>query len=623
MSGWQLIAACAVAAPGLVLGALLVWRRQWVVGGLLFVMGVLPFSLLAPDTELSGSPPHGLGLVLAVGSVAGWVWLYLPPALLAAYLPDGRLGRGWWALPIGWLVFLLSFHVGVALDPASYGQGPDLIPGSPPIAVPPWVNVALGVGSLVLLLALLVGSAARVVIRFRRGTPKVRRQLKWFVLSMLMLPAVLMVTWAAFLLTDIADVVVVVGLLLVYVTVPVAVAIGVLRYDLFDVDALVSRTLAYLLLTGVVLALFATLTVGIGVLVGHGSEVGVALATLACAAVFGLLRTRVQWSVDSRFDKARYDALAGLDQFLVDIREGRTQPERVESALRSALHDSDLVVVYSLGSDAEAPWVHGDGTPASRPEGQVLDISVGGRLIGCVGYGAAASRPRLLRESLRRVHLPLELARSGIALRQALAETQSSRARLVEAADAERRRLERDLHDGAQQRLVGIGMSLRLAEEATDPADPLRPVLESAVHDLQAAVAELRVLAGGVRPRGLDEGLPAAIRGLVRTSPVPVDAHVTGAPVPEQLATTAYYVAAEGVTNALKHAEARSIAIDITCGDGELVVRVCDDGRGGAEPSVGSGLAGLDDRVAAVGGVLLVASDAGHGTRLEARLPCG
>ena len=131
MSAWQFAAACAVGAPGLILGALLWSRRQWVVGALLLLLGLLPFSLLASDPDLSGPPPQGVGLVLAVASVAGWVWLYLPPALLAAYLPDGRLGRGWWVLPAGWLLLLVSFHAAVALDPGTYGRGPDQIPGSP------------------------------------------------------------------------------------------------------------------------------------------------------------------------------------------------------------------------------------------------------------------------------------------------------------------------------------------------------------------------------------------------------------------------------------------------------------------------------------------------------------
>jgi len=180
-----------------------------------------------------------------------------------------------------------------------------------------------------------------------------------------------------------------------------------------------------------------------------------------------------------------------------------------------------------------------------------------------------------------------------------------------------------DLHDGAQQRLVAIGMSLRLAQQRADPADPMQEVLAGAVGDLQEAVAELRRLAGGVRPRGLDEGLPAAIRGLVRGSPVPVEVQVTADPVPDAVATTAYYVAAEALANALKHGQAGSAVIDVRHRNGDLRVVVSDDGRGGAAVRPGSGLAGLRDRVAAIGGELTVESSPGAGTRVEARLPCG
>ena len=245
MTGWQVALAGLAGAPGVVLGLLLLLRGPRVVGALLVALGLLPLALLSSDSTVAGgSPPHGLGLLLAVATVAGWVWLYVPPALLAAYFPDGRLGRGWWVvLPAGWGVFLVAFHVAVALDPGNYGGRAGQIPGSPPVEVPRWVDSVLGVGSLVLLLALLVGSVIRVVVRFRRGEEVVRRQLKWFALSILLLPIVLIVTWAAYLLTDVADVVVVVGLLLVFVSVPVSVAVAVLRHDLYDVDRLVSRGL--------------------------------------------------------------------------------------------------------------------------------------------------------------------------------------------------------------------------------------------------------------------------------------------------------------------------------------------------------------------------------------------
>jgi len=623
MTGWQVALAGVAGAPGIALGLLLSVRGPRVVGALLVALGLLPLALLSPDPAVAGgSPPHGLGLLLAVASVAGWVWLYVPPALLAAYFPDGRLGRGWWVLPAGWGVFLVAFHVAVALDPGSYGGGAGQIPGSPPVEVPRWADSVLGVGSLVLLLALLIGSVVRVVVRFRRGDEVVRRQLKWFGLSILLLPVVLIATWAAYLLTDVAGIVVVAGLLLVFVSVPVSVAIAVLRHDLYDVDTLVSRTVAYAVLTGGLVAVFAAVTVGAGVVVGHGSDLAVAAATLVCAAAFGLLRRRVQAVVDARFDRGRRDALARLDRFLDDVRDGRAEPEEVESALRQALRDPGVRVVYWLASDPATPWRSGDGEPSARPGGAALDVAVAGRLLGCVGYDLAARRPRLLREALRRAHLPLELAHSRMALRHALADVRASRARLVEATDAERRRLERDLHDGAQQRLVAIGMSLRLAQQRADPADPMREALATAVRDLREALADLRRLAAGVRPPGLDEGLPAAIRGLVRTSPVPVEVEVTADPVPDAVATTAYYVAAEALANALKHAEARSVVIDITHRNGDLRVVVSDDGRGGAAARAGSGLAGLRDRVAATGGELAVDSGPGAGTRVEARLPC-
>jgi hypothetical protein len=213
---------------------------------------------------VGAEPPHGFALVLAVMSVAGWVWFYVPPALLAVYFPDGRLGRRWWLLPVGWGVFLLLFHLAIAIDPGSYGDAPDQIPGAPPAEVPAWVAQTAGFVSLVLLLALLVGSAARVVMRLRAGDEVVRRQIRWLLLSFMLLPAVLVVTWAAYLLTDVSGVIVVVGLLIVYVSLPVSVAVAILRHDLYDVDTLVSRTVGYTVLTGLVVAVYSGLTVAIG-----------------------------------------------------------------------------------------------------------------------------------------------------------------------------------------------------------------------------------------------------------------------------------------------------------------------------------------------------------------------
>jgi signal transduction histidine kinase len=616
MTGLQLGLSLTAGLPGVLVGLLLIVRRPRVIGVL------LPLTLLSPDSRVGTAPPHGFALVLAVISVAGWVWLYLPPALLAAYFPDGRLGRHWWLLPAGWAVFLVVFHLAVAFDSSSYGEASDQIPGAPPVDISTWVTQTAGVASLGLLLVLIVGSAARVLVRFRGGDDLVRRQIKWFLLSFMLLPAVLVVTWAAYLTTDVAGVIVVVGLLLVYVSLPVSIAIAILRHDLYDIDTLLSQTVGYTILSSLVVAVYGALVVGIGAVAGRGSEVSVAAATLTSAALFGLLRRRIQASVDARFDRGRSAALSRVDRFLDDIRQGRAEPEQVEQVFREALVDPGITVRFRMG-DSGTTWHDSGGAVATRPDGRVLDVAVAGQTVACIGFDRAQRRPRLFREVLRRAHLALELAHSRMALRQALIETRASRTRLVEATDAERRRIERDLHDGAQQRLVAIGMRLRLAQQDADPADPLHAVVSDAVGDLQEAIAELRDLAGGVRPQALDEGLPTALRALTRSSPVPVDLHVTTTPVSDAVATTAYYVAAEAIANALKHADPGTLTVDVRHCDGALTVVVCDDGRGGAVVAADSGLAGLRDRVAAVGGTLSLDSTHGVGTRVEARLPCG
>ncbi len=623
MTGLEVGLAFSAGLPGVVVGLLLIVRGPKIIGVLLVLLGLLPLTFLSPDSGVGGTePPHGFALVMAVISVAGWVWLYVPPALLAAYFPDGRLGRRWWMLPAGWAVFLMLFHLAVAFDSGTYGEASDQISGTPPVDVPGWVTQLAGFASLGLLLALLVGSAARVVVRFRGGDDVVRRQIKWFLLSFMLLPAVLVVTWAAYLLTDVAGVIVVVGLLLVYVSLPISIAIAILRHDLYDIDTLISRTVGYAMLTGLVVAVYGALVVGIGAVVGRGSELAVAAATLTSAALFGLLRRRVQAGVDARFDRGRGAALTQVDRFLNDIRQGRAEPEQVEQVFREALVDPEITVRFRVG-DPVMTWHDPTGAVAARPDGRVLDVAVAGQTVACIGFDRAQRRPRLLREVLRRAHLALELVHSRMALRQALIETRASRTRLVEATDAERRRIERDLHDGAQQRLVAIGLRLRVAQQDAGPADPLHSAVSEAVADLQEAIAELRNLAGGVRPQGLDEGLPTALRALTRASPIPVDLHVTATPVSDAVATTAYYVAAEALANALKHAHPRVLRVHVAHHDGTLTVVVCDDGRGGAVMTPGSGLAGLRDRVATVGGSLSLDSRHETGTTVEARLPCG
>jgi signal transduction histidine kinase len=204
------------------------------------------------------------------------------------------------------------------------------------------------------------------------------------------------------------------------------------------------------------------------------------------------------------------------------------------------------------------------------------------------------------------------------------AELRASRARIIEAADNARRKIERDLHDGAQQRLVSLVLDVQVARRqlAKDPSQ-VSAFLERLGRELQEASAELRELARGIHPAVLTErGLGPAVSALAARSPVPVDVEdEIDERLPPAVEATAYFTAAEALTNVAKYAEASHASVRLECEDGELVVEVRDDGVGGARTGSGSGLSGLADRVGALDGTLSVDSPRGEGTVIRAVLP--
>jgi signal transduction histidine kinase len=235
---------------------------------------------------------------------------------------------------------------------------------------------------------------------------------------------------------------------------------------------------------------------------------------------------------------------------------------------------------------------------------------------------AAAERTGVLGEVVQRAGLAIEVARLRVEVRRQLSEVEASRARIVTAAQEERRRLERDLHDGAQQRLVSIGLDLRHLQQDM-PAGKVKAGLDAAVAELRGAVGELRSLAQGVRPNALDAGLAPALTQLAARATIRTQVDVTKERFPESVEAAAYFVASEALANAVKHSGASIVTVTAAREADQLRVVIDDDGSGGAVPGNGSGLTGLADRVAAVGGRLAVASQAGTGTRLEAVFPCG
>jgi signal transduction histidine kinase len=306
----------------------------------------------------------------------------------------------------------------------------------------------------------------------------------------------------------------------------------------------------------------------------------------------------------------------------------RTPPGSVRDALARTLGDPSLELALWLPD--RGAYVDGDGRPIALPEpgsGRAVTIlgSTEAPVAALVHDPVLLERRALLSAAGAAARLALENERLQAELRAQLAELRASRARIVTAGDEERRRLERDLHDGAQQRLLSLGLALHLAREELGPdANGASDILAEADGELRAAIDELRELAHGIHPAVLTEqGLVPALTTLAERSPVPVtivDLPEERLPAPAESA--AYFLVSEALANVAKYAQASRARVSVSRVDGCVLVEVDDDGIGGADPSRGSGLRGLADRVQALDGRLEVTSPAGSGTHLHAEIPC-
>ena len=554
-------------------------------------------------------------------SLSSWIAAGPTGVLLFLWFPDGHLTRrGWqavaWASIVGAAVALPGWTMDPDLgDQFVGGRNPYAVEGAP-------IDLLLGVG-MPLFLGSLVVAVVPLVQRFRRSSGVERLQLRWFVFASVCAAVVL--PTVALLWSVVPAVRPLTALALM--AIPVAAGIAILRYRLYDIDLVISRTLTYAALSVCLAGTYAVAVVVIGAAAGHSSAWATAGATLAVAAAFGPLRRRLQDALDRRFNRARFDALQQMLRFLDDLRAGRTAPEDVQRVLRDALAVEDLDVRLLLPGTGLA--VDLSGTPVVDDPGDGRErwpIRHAGTTLGTVvGPADLAQRGSLLPKLLNAGALAVEVARLRVELRRQLEEVEASRARIVAAADDERRRIERDLHDGAQQRLVSIGLALRHSQHALGTAaDPdVSRTLDDAVAEITVAIDELRQLARGLRPAQLDAGLAPALHDLALRAPLPVEVDAAADRFPTDVETTAYFCACEGVTNAVKHAQANRIQLTVRHDHGRLVVSVIDDGIGGAAAHNGSGLTGLSDRVAAHGGTLTIDSDKGRGTTLVAEFPCG
>ena len=301
---------------------------------------------------------------------------------------------------------------------------------------------------------------------------------------------------------------------------------------------------------------------------------------------------------------------------------------RLRDALADALGDHSLELVF--WHDDEQRWVDESGAPAELPADDDparswTAVELEGRPVGAIIYDIVlCDEPSLVRSVAAAAGLAVHNEQLQAQLRARVEQLRASRARIVEAAAQERRRLERNLHDGAQQRLVALSLTVRLAHGRvrSDP-DKAQELLAGAAEELKLAQEELRELARGIHPAILsDRGLEPALEALAGRSPVPVElASVPADRLPEPIEAAAYFVVAEALTNVAKYASASHATVRVSRVNGSAFVEVDDDGCGGADPARGSGLRGLADRVGALDGRLAITSPPGGGTRLRAEIP--
>ena len=313
-------------------------------------------------------------------------------------------------------------------------------------------------------------------------------------------------------------------------------------------------------------------------------------------------------TIVGRYSRAEHDV------FTLGLRLPATDDSGIGQVLRTGrparIHD----YTGRKGEVAEGMRTMGYRSTVSAP------IVVAGILWGAVGIASSEPLPA---DTEGRLGAFCELVSLGVASAQARQDLNASRARLVKAGDEQRRKLERNLHDGAQQRLVSLALTLRLARRQVETDLPAaEKSLEAAAKELDLALAELRELARGLHPAALTEqGLGPALEAVAQR--LPIEVSITAPPdrLPENIEATVYYIVSEALTNVAKHARADRANVSIGLDNSTLRFEITDDGRGGADPSAGSGILGLRDRAEAVGGTLFVISPPGQGTRVTAQIP--
>jgi signal transduction histidine kinase len=632
-----------------IVGALLLSRLPGnrVGGLLLFGAAVTAASFAAGElmTYLVGEGITDGPAVVAMGLVSslGWLVGIFPVILFLPQLfPDGHLPSRRW-LPFAWLCVAVLAFLGLSL---LFGQ--DTLTGSSDNAVIANPFFVQGLADLeipdpvfaVTLIGLLVGSVLSLVLRFRRSSGVERQQIKWVALAVAFLAS-------SFLLSTVASAIGLNGDLIdsivsgiAFIALPVAVAVAVLQYHLYELDVVVKKALVAGALVLLVIAAYAAVVGLLGVITsGNESSGSVFIVALLLGLAFRPVTRFARRIADRVVYGRRATPYEVLTEFSERVGESYATEDvlgRMAQILGQATGAASARVWLRLGAElrpaaswptdaepAQVAFVANEVLPTIEGE-TVVEVRDRSELLGALSVAMPPSDP--MNPSKERLVRDLA-SQAGLVLRNVrlVEELRSSQRRLVRAQDRERRRLERNIHDGSQQQLVALSVKTRLARDLT-ARDPVQAaeLLTQIDAEIQTALGDLRDLARGIYPPLLiDEGLRAALDAQARRSPVPttVRADGLGRYAPEVEAAV-YFSCLEALQNVVKYAEASSATVILAQSNGHLTFEVVDDGRG-FDPAAerdGTGLQGIADRLGALHGEVTIRSEPGAGTRVRGRI---
>jgi len=644
-----------------VLGVLIATRRPTnAIGWLLLAIAVgnavyLPADFIAIYGQLHGVGPTGwVEWPAWVFNWTGSVGAFLLMILIFVF-PDGRLPGPRW----GWIAYLAVLGSVISIASTMVEATPvQLSPRLPNVPNPlransiAWLTSGTGIASWLLIAALLALVVTSVVVRRRRAAGYERVQLRWFSYVAMATIALVLLGFASDPLNaDIGSGIAGVGFDLgVGVAVPLTIGVAVMKYGLYDIDVIISRALVYGTLAVLITAVYVGIAVGIGTLVGSGGKPNLALSILATAIVavgFQPVRERLQKIANRLVYGERATPYEVLSAFSGQVAETYAADEVLPRMAR--------VLQEGAGAESATVWLRGAGVirpAATFPEadarleplpmsdgvipdlhGATMSVSVDhqGHLLGALsvvkrrGESLTPTEVKLIDDLAHQAGLVLRNVGLAAELQERLDELRASRQRLVQAQDEERRRLERNLHDGAQQYLVAIKVKLGIAEMlATRSPDQAKATVAQLKADADEALETLRDLARGIYPPLLaDKGLVVALESQARKATVSVQVESEGVDrYAQDVEATVYFCILEALQNVQKYASASHATVRVRDQDGALQFEVIDDGTGfdAATAKRGAGLTNMADRLDALGGSLAVSSIPGSGTMIRGTL---